>query len=76
MSTLTDRISAEVRRLPEDLASQVYDFIRNLEVLHGIASGEEPLGGDDWPQFFNRHAREVEDDRPLNREEIYAERLR
>lgn len=76
MTAIAEKIHEEARRLPEDLANQVYDFIRFIEVRHGIRSFEEDSSCPEWDSFFERHTRTVTEVTPLPRDEIYAERLR
>ena len=76
MTTIAEKIHEEARRLPENLASQVYDFIRFIEARHGIRTLEEDSQHPEWESFFERHTRTVTKATPLSRDEIYAERLR
>lgn len=74
MNSLAELIYREAQRLPENIAGEVYDFIRFVEQRHGIASNEAPPT--DWRKFFARHGKIVENAEPIGREEIYAGRLR
>lgn len=76
MTLIAEKIHEEARRLPENLANQVYDFIRFIEARHGIRTLEEDLQRPEWDHFFERHTRTVTEVTPLSRDEIYAERLR
>lgn len=76
MKPLAEQIYTEAQRLPDDLARQVYDFIRFIEISHGIKPCREEPATAEWQSFFKRHCRSVEDVKPLNRDEIYVDRLR
>ena len=77
MNTLAEKIHTEARRLPDDLARQVYEFICFVEQRHGIKPlAEESTTRQDWDGFFDRHSRTVSDATPLNRDDVYADRLR
>jgi hypothetical protein len=76
MNTLAEKIHTEVRRLPDDLARQVYEFICFVEQRHGIQPLAEESPAHDWGGFFDRHTRTVGDATPLSRDEVYADRLR
>lgn len=75
MSAIAEKIHEEVQRLPENLATQVYDFICFIEARHGIRSLEEDSQCPEWESFFQRHTRTVTDATPLPRDDIYAECL-
>lgn len=76
MNTMAEMIYREAQRLPDDLARQVYEFIVFVEKRHGIEAKPENLPAQDWQPFFNRFTRTVLDAQPLNRDELYADRLR
>lgn len=77
MSALADMIYQEAQRLPENVAREVYDFLRFVEARHGIEPVSAEAGqSPDWKAFFERHTRTVKDAEPINRDDIYADRLR
>ncbi len=77
MATIADLIYKEVKCLPEHLAQEVYDFVRFVEAQHGIKTTQQSASpSPDWKTFFERHTRTVSDASPMNRDEIYVERLR
>lgn len=79
MSNIAEKIYREVSQLPEQLAREVYDFLRFVEARHGInipADEPAPSVTSSWKEFFDRHGRTVDDAQPLTRDEIYAGRLR
>jgi len=57
--TNAEEICHKARRLPEDLALEVLDFIGYLEMKHGLANhrreepGNQTVGGDNAPENPN-----------------------
>ncbi len=79
MSNIAEKIYREVQQLPENLAREVYDFLRFIEARNGIdipAEETAVLAAPDWKTFFDRHIRTVDDATPITRDEVYAGRLR